>query len=88
MRKQAVRLLTQLSPNGSQNVSASELALELLETSEEDVQFSTFYQWFLKKLELLLLESRELEAAELEVFSGDWKRSCKQLHLERIFDQD
>lgn len=60
MRKQAVRLLTQLSSNGSQNVSASELALELLGTSEEDVQFPTFYQWFLKKLEILLLGSREL----------------------------
>jgi hypothetical protein len=66
-----VRLLTQLSSNRSQNVSASELAFKLLETSEEDVQFPTFYQWFLKKLEILLLGSRELEAAELEVFSSD-----------------
>jgi hypothetical protein len=81
-------LLTQLSSNGSQNVSASELGLELLETSEKDVQFLTFYQWFLKKLEILLLGSRELETADLEVFSGDWKHLCKQLHLERIFEQD
>jgi len=48
-----VRLLTQLSSNRSQNVSASELAFKLLETSEGDVQFPTFYQWFLKKLEIL-----------------------------------
>jgi hypothetical protein len=88
IRKQAVILMTQQPSSSFQQVSDLKLALELLENSKENVQFPTRYQWLLKKLEIFLLGSQELEAAELEVFSGDWKHSPKRSRLEKIFQQD
>ncbi len=51
--------------NRSSLLSARERALELLETSQEEVRFPTFYHWWFKKMEVFSEESQELEATRL-----------------------
>lgn len=62
MREQASLLMQYPELNGSSLVSARERALELLETSQEEVRFPTFYHWWFKKIEVFSEESQELEA--------------------------
>lgn len=65
MREHASLLMQYPELNGSSLISARDRALELLETSQEDVKFPTFYQWWFKKVEVFSEESQELEAAKL-----------------------
>lgn len=45
----------------SSMLSNHELALELLETSTENIKFPTFYQWLIKHLEILSPISQETQ---------------------------
>jgi len=65
MREQASLLMQYPELNGSGLLSARERALELLETSQEEVRFPTFYHWWFKKIEVFSGESQELEAIRL-----------------------
>ncbi len=65
MREQASLLRQYPELNGSSLLSARERALELLEASQEEVRFPTFYDWWFKKIEVFSEESQELEATRL-----------------------
>jgi hypothetical protein len=70
---------------GSQSIPARQLALELLEFSQEDVKLPTFYKWWLKRIEIFSQESQELEAARL----GLSNCSCgRRSHLRIVFEDD
>ncbi len=62
MLEQASLLLQYPELNGSSLLSAKARALELLEASQEEVRFPTFYHWWFKKIEVFSEESQELEA--------------------------
>lgn len=55
LREQAVLLIEQPEGNRAFMPSSPDQVLELLECSEEKLQFPTGYQWLLKRLELLKL---------------------------------
>ncbi len=65
MREQACLLMEYPELNCSSLLSGKERALELLEASQEEVRFPTFYHWWLKKIEVFSEESQELEATRL-----------------------
>lgn len=83
MRGQAGLLMQYPELNDSSLISARERALELIETSQEDVKFPTFYQWWLKKIEVFSEESQELEATRL----GLADRQCG-LRLQKMLEDD
>ncbi len=69
--------------NGSGLLSARERALELLETSQEEVRFPTFYHWWFKEIEVFSEESQELEATRL-----GFAHSQSGVHLQKMLEDD
>lgn len=67
MRELACLLMQYPELNSSTLLSGKERALELLEASQEEVRFPSFYHWWLKELEIFSEESQELEAARLRL---------------------
>ncbi len=65
LKEQACLLMQYPELNNSSLLSGKERALELLETSQEEVRFPTFYHWWFKEIEIFSEESQELEAARL-----------------------
>lgn len=86
MKEQSEWLIKQAAElEDSQSIPAHQLAIELLEGSQEDVKLPKFYDWLLKRLEIFSQESQELEAARL----GLSNCSCgKRSHLRIVFEDD
>jgi hypothetical protein len=80
LRNQANRLVEVAIANPERHDLIQARAVELLETSEENVRFPTFLQWWIKKIQVLSEESRELEAARL----GLDQCRCDRRSLSRI----
>jgi hypothetical protein len=65
LRNQANRLVQVASIDPERHDVIQERAVELLETSEEEIQFPNVLQWLSKKIQIFSEESRELEAARI-----------------------
>lgn len=65
LRSQASRLVQVASTHPERHDMIQERAVELLETSEEEIRFPTVLQWLVKKIQIFSEESRELEKARL-----------------------
>ena len=77
-------LLQQANLQDSQTITLHEQALELLETSKEDVKFPTFWQRWLMQLDVLAQDTQELEAARLGLHSDDDRQRLQR----RLFADD
>ena len=64
-------LLQQANLQDSQTITLHEQALELLETSKEDVKFPTFWQRLVMQIGVLAQDTQALEAARLGLDSDD-----------------
>lgn len=66
LRNQANRLMQE---SRASNIAPARVqllqdrAVEILETSEENIAYPTMFQWFFKRLEIFAQESQELETA-------------------------
>jgi hypothetical protein len=63
LRNQANRLIQESILNPARFDALQDRAIELLETSEEQISYPTVFHWFFKRLEIFAEESQELEAA-------------------------
>lgn len=76
-------LLHQANLRESQTITLHEQALELLETSKENVKFPTFWQHLLMQVDVLAQDTQELEAAKFGLQSGsDRQRLQRRLFLD------
>lgn len=64
LKEQASQWMQQ-EVNGRTSIAQYKLALEQMETAEEDIQLPWFYHWWLKRLAILSQETQELETARL-----------------------
>jgi hypothetical protein len=67
LKERVWSLLLKPAPIGSLNSHVKTRAAELLEMSEEEVKFPSFWQWWIKKMTILSEESTELEKARLGI---------------------
>lgn len=65
MREQASLLMQQPASRYVQSTPCHDRAIELLEASQESVEFPSALQWWLKKMEILLEVSQDPEAVRL-----------------------
>lgn len=77
LREQALVLMEQTELCSSPTRFPHELALELLDSSTEDIKFPTFYQRLIVKISSLSPETQELEATRLGLSSGKWGRRSR-----------
>jgi hypothetical protein len=66
LRNQANRLIQESMLNPERFDALQDRAIELLETSEEEILYPTMFHWFFKRLEIFTQESQALEAARLK----------------------
>jgi hypothetical protein len=85
LRKESNRLMSHPKGSYSQTISLHRQALELLETSEEEVQFPMLYQRLIKQFQIFSQESQELEAAKFNLSSRSLSQRAR---LERMFQLD
>ncbi len=79
LRNQASRLVQIASTHPERHDIIQARAVELLETSEEKIRFPTVLQWLVKKIQIFSEESRELEAARLDIEQCRWGRRSPRL---------
>jgi hypothetical protein len=85
LKQQGNHLMAPLQGRGAQTITSYQQALELLEISTENIKFPTFYQHWLKHIEIFMQESQELEAARFRLSS----RTIEQRSwLEKVFEYD
>ena len=82
MREQASLLMQYPELNRSNLLSARERALELLETSQEEVRFPTFYHWWFKRIEVFSEES-DLESTRLKLMHNQ-----SGVRLQKMIEED
>jgi hypothetical protein len=74
LRDKAMSLMEEPGVCSSSMLSTHELALELLESSTEDIKFPTFYQWSIEQLKILTLKPHKLEAPKPRLSSFRYGR--------------
>lgn len=67
---------------GAQTIASYRQALELLEISTENIKLPTFYQRWLKHIEIFVQETQELEAARFRLSSHTIDQRSR---LEKVF---
>jgi len=80
LKEQASQQLLQ-ELNSHASVAQYRLALEQLEATDEEIQLPRFYQWWLKRLEVLSQETQELENARLGLSSCQCGKPRSQLRI-------
>lgn len=93
MREYAMLLMEKPELCNSPTRSHHELALELLESSTEELKLPNFFQWLIKKLQVFSQSSQELEVARWRLLKdtcGRRSRPVQQKERSRlqIFDED
>jgi hypothetical protein len=85
LRYHADYLMHESTAHPAQRDRLCKRALELLAVSEESVKFPTFLQWLWKKMEILSLETEELDVSRLGVSPYD----CEiRTQLQNLFTDD
>lgn len=85
LKQQSHHLMALPQGRGVQTIASYRQALELSEISTEDVQLPTFYQRWLKHIEIFVQETQELEAARFRLSSHTIEQRSR---LEKAFEQD
>ena len=70
---------------GAQTIASYQQALELLEISAENIKLPTFYQCWLKHIEIFVQETQELETARFRISSYTIEQRSR---LEKAFERD
>jgi hypothetical protein len=85
LREQANRSMAPAFNGGSLTIASHRQALEQLEVAAEAVQFPKVYQRLLKKIEIFMEESQELETAR---FNGMEIQKIQRSQLEKIYKKE
>lgn len=77
LQDRASLLMKQANMGYSRTDYSRQLAEELLEVAQENVEFPPFYQWLVKWFEVLFHEPEELEITRSELLSRDEHRRSR-----------
>jgi hypothetical protein len=85
LKQQGNHLMAPSQGRGAQTIASYQQALELLEISTENIKLPTFYQRWLKHIEIFVQETQELEAARFRLSSRAIEQRSR---LEKAFEHD
>jgi hypothetical protein len=85
LKQQGSLLMAPSQSRGAQTIASYQQALELLEISAEEIKFPTFYQRWLKRIEIFVQETQELETARFRLSSRIIEQRSR---LEKAFEYD
>jgi hypothetical protein len=85
LKQQSNLLMAPSQGRGAQTIASYQQALELLEISAEEIKRPTFYQRWLKHIEIFVQETQELEAARFRLSNRTVEQRSR---LEKAFEHD